>query len=133
MSMVILQENLYGYYIHAKAPWHASDIPLDWLQVELQREGDGDKRMDRRALKAAPASTPGSQAIQSYQVYVNPQLREELVRTKSEVVPVSVLGEPEKVRAMGDGKKKRRGRRSGIHQDDDDNEPLTSHERRAKN
>ena len=31
ISMVILPENLYGYYIHAKAPWHASDIPLDWL------------------------------------------------------------------------------------------------------
>lgn len=31
ISMVILEEHIYGYYIHAKAPWGASDIPLDWL------------------------------------------------------------------------------------------------------
>jgi len=31
MSIIMLEENLYGYYIHAKVPWGSSDIPLDWL------------------------------------------------------------------------------------------------------
>tara|TARA_B110000285_G_C15124521_1_gene619297 strand:+ start:1993 stop:2163 length:171 start_codon:yes stop_codon:yes gene_type:complete len=35
VSLILLEEHLYGYYLHAKAPWGASDIPLDWLQSEL--------------------------------------------------------------------------------------------------
>lgn len=31
VSLVLLEEHLYGYYLHANAPWGASDIPLDWL------------------------------------------------------------------------------------------------------
>ena len=64
ISMVILKEHLYGYYLHAKAPWHASDIPLEVLQRELQKEKDGEH--GKRALKAAPMGTPGSEAIQSF-------------------------------------------------------------------
>jgi len=56
------------------------------------------------------------------------------VRTKNEIVPVTALGEPERVKAMGvDGKRKRKGKRKGlVNQDDDDSEPLNSHEKRAK-
>lgn len=35
VSLVLLEEHLYGYYLHAKTPWGASDIPLDWLHAEL--------------------------------------------------------------------------------------------------
>jgi len=31
ISLVMMEEHAYGYYIHAKAPWGSSDIPLDWL------------------------------------------------------------------------------------------------------
>lgn len=40
VSIVMLDEYCHGYYVHAKAPWGSSDLPLDWLQRELQAEGE---------------------------------------------------------------------------------------------
>lgn len=31
ISLVMLDEHFHGYYIHGKAPWGSSDIPIDWL------------------------------------------------------------------------------------------------------
>lgn len=57
-----------------------------------------------------------------------------MVRTKSETVPTSVLGEPEKIKGFGaDGKKRRKSRRqNALAQQEDEDQPLTSHEQRAK-
>jgi meckelin len=38
VSLIMMAEYSYGYYLHAKAPWGQSDIPLDWLQKEIQGE-----------------------------------------------------------------------------------------------
>ena len=35
ISIIFVEEYTYGYYLHAKAPWGASDIPLDWLHTEI--------------------------------------------------------------------------------------------------
>lgn len=41
MSILLFDEHMHGYYIHAQAPWGTSDIPLDWLQKELHAEANG--------------------------------------------------------------------------------------------
>jgi meckelin len=40
ISILMMDEHIHGYYIHAKAPWGSSDIPLDWLQKELHNEAN---------------------------------------------------------------------------------------------
>ena len=56
-----------------------------------------------------------------------------MTRTKNETVPTSVLGEPERKRGMGDGKKRRKSRRNNAQaEEEDEGQPLTSHEKRAK-
>jgi meckelin len=42
-SVIIMDENFHGYYIHGKAPWPSgkSDIPLSWLYKNLVSEGAG--------------------------------------------------------------------------------------------
>ena len=41
ISIIMLHEHAHGFYLHCKAPWGSSDIPLDWLQKELQDEAAG--------------------------------------------------------------------------------------------
>lgn len=31
VSILMFDEYAHGFYLHAQAPWAASDIPLDWL------------------------------------------------------------------------------------------------------
>jgi len=32
ISILILVDNVHGYYIHGKAPWAQSDVPMCWLK-----------------------------------------------------------------------------------------------------
>ena len=32
-SIIVVKEQMFGYYIHGKAPWGQSDIPLEVLQT----------------------------------------------------------------------------------------------------
>lgn len=52
VSIVMLDEYCHGYYLHAKAPWGSSDLPLDWLQKELQDEAKSNS-LQSRGLKGA--------------------------------------------------------------------------------
>lgn len=56
VSMLIIEEEAFGYYIHGRAPWHSSDIPLDWLSTEIKKECDADSNHPRvsRTLENAP-------------------------------------------------------------------------------
>lgn len=38
VSLLLFDEYAHGFYIHAKAPWGASDVPLDCLQEEIKDE-----------------------------------------------------------------------------------------------
>ena len=49
--MVMMYEHGHGYYLHGQAPWTSSDIPLEWLQKNLQDEGTDNKFSNSRALK----------------------------------------------------------------------------------
>lgn len=33
--------HVHGYYIHGKAPWMQSDLPISWLKAELDKEKKG--------------------------------------------------------------------------------------------
>ena len=39
-SVLILTDKYHGYYIHGKAPWSKSDLPMSWLKMELDHEAD---------------------------------------------------------------------------------------------
>jgi meckelin len=41
VSLLLFDEYAHGFYVHAKAPWGASDVPLDCLQEELREEING--------------------------------------------------------------------------------------------
>ena len=40
-SVLILTGQYGGHYIHGKAPWEQSDLPLGWLKEELDKEAAG--------------------------------------------------------------------------------------------
>ena len=39
MSMLIVEEEVFGYYLYGRSPWDSSDIPLEWLSSEINKEG----------------------------------------------------------------------------------------------
>jgi meckelin len=41
ISIIIMTEQLHGFYINGKAPWAQSDLPLSWLKQELDKERKG--------------------------------------------------------------------------------------------
>jgi meckelin len=51
VSLVMMYEHGYGFYLHGQAPWSSSDIPLEWLQKHIQDEGSDNKFSNSRALK----------------------------------------------------------------------------------
>jgi hypothetical protein len=53
-SVIMMYEHGFGYYLHGQAPWTNSDIPLDWLQRQLQDEGNDNKFSHTRALLNSP-------------------------------------------------------------------------------
>ena len=66
ISIIMLDEHSHGYYLHGKVPWSTSDIPLDWLQTELNSEADGKPGRDRRGLKNAKVPAGNSYEVQSF-------------------------------------------------------------------
>lgn len=41
ISVLIMTTPTYGYYLHGKAPWLSSDLPLPWLKKRLDEEYRG--------------------------------------------------------------------------------------------
>lgn len=41
ISVLIMTTPTYGYYLHGKAPWQSSDLPLTWLKKRLDEEYRG--------------------------------------------------------------------------------------------
>lgn len=78
ISLVMMVEHSYGFYLHAKTPWQTADIPLDWLQKELQAETKESAGFAGRGLREDRQS--GRYAVQTFQIYIPIQLRSELVR-----------------------------------------------------
>jgi meckelin len=38
ISILIMTDKVHGYYIHGKAPWSQSDVPMGWLKAQLDKE-----------------------------------------------------------------------------------------------
>ena len=43
-SVLIMTDKYHGYYIHGKAPWAKSDLPMAWLKMELDAEADNRRK-----------------------------------------------------------------------------------------
>jgi len=92
MSIVIMDEHTHGYYIHAKAPWGSSDIPLDWLQKELQDERDNKLSTQQgRGLKQNSKNISGNSVIQTFQIYLPVAVSRELNKIKNESAPIEAI------------------------------------------
>jgi len=88
VSLILLDEHLHGYYLHGQAPWHSSDIPLDWLQHALHEEAGGGGLPPRGLRNNTEPSDGGfcssapEDRVQTFQIYIPLKLREELLRTR---------------------------------------------------
>ena len=57
ISILLIEEHSFGYYIHGQAPWGSSDIPLENLQDEIQNEATKNNNTASRGLKENKFST----------------------------------------------------------------------------
>jgi hypothetical protein len=63
VSMLIIEEEAFGYYIHGRAPWNSSDIPLDWLSNEIKKESDADSNAPRVSRTLQNSPNKGSEEV----------------------------------------------------------------------
>lgn len=87
VSLLMFDEQSHGYYLHAQAPWGASDIPLVELSRELRNEEKNiGGNVRGRGLKEAPKRDRAESqlAIQSYQIYAPKSLRDELEEIRND-------------------------------------------------
>jgi len=85
ISIIMLDEHARGFYLHGKVPWSTSDIPLDWLQKELQDEANGRPGSETRGLKNARRLPGISYEVQTFQIYVPMKLRQMLTEIRQQV------------------------------------------------
>ena len=64
-----------GHYIHGKAPWEQSDLPLAWLKEELDKEAAG--KLRARGFNVPDAEQSKALAAPStFEIYAHPALRD---------------------------------------------------------
>ena len=83
VSVLFIEEEAFGYYLHGRAPWSSADIPLDWLSKEITQEASVDRNHPTvsRGLPNAPGQRGGNSkeyVVQTFQCYVPKTLREDL-------------------------------------------------------
>lgn len=78
VSMLFLEYNNYGFYIHGQAPWGISDLPLSWLKKELDGESQGKQRSRNFQIRnEVNRQSETEKSITSYEIYVSKQFRQE--------------------------------------------------------
>jgi len=77
VSVLVMTQPFYGYYINGKAPWSHSDLPLAWLKKELDAEREG-KRQNRGfgAQQQDVANGNSNSATTSFEIYMTKQMRQ---------------------------------------------------------
>lgn len=80
-SVFMMTDYYHGYYIHGRAPWEQSDLPIGWLKKELDSERDGKKRtraIGSEALKAVAnqGANVAQEVITSFEIYMTDHLRQ---------------------------------------------------------
>ena len=127
-----MEEECFGYYLHGRPPWSASEIPLEWLQDEIAKEAAANTSGNTRGLPNAPKPRERNLAVQTFQIYLPKDVRRELRKIYDQPVPAEELTDEVYIRevygnqgvmeAAGPGahKKvtKRHQRESLVHDDD---------------
>ena len=73
-SVLFLTGPQAGYYIHGKAPWEQSDLPLGWLKEELDKEAAG--KLKARGFNVPESEQNRALAFPStFEIYAHPWLR----------------------------------------------------------
>ena len=74
-SVLIMSDKYKGFYIHGKAPWEKSDLPMAWLKMELDLEAENRRRP--RAIAAEAAGGNQSQhGGNTYEIFMQPNFRD---------------------------------------------------------
>jgi hypothetical protein len=74
-SVLIMSDKYQGFYIHGKAPWEKSDLPMAWLKMELDLEAENRRRP--RAIAAEAAGGNQSQhGGNTYEIFMQPNFRD---------------------------------------------------------
>lgn len=74
-SVLLMDEEYHGYYIHGKAPWvnGKSDIPLSWLYQNLANESIGNGTKSRVfGIDEQRMAGPNDKRVTTYEIYMQP-------------------------------------------------------------
>jgi hypothetical protein len=80
ISLLFLEYHNYGYYIHGKAPWGESDLPLSWLKKELDSEQSGNQKtrqFSERTQNSGINLAQQPNVITTYEIYISKDFRDE--------------------------------------------------------
>ena len=70
-SVLIMTGPYHGYYIHGKAPWSKSDLPMSWLKMELDLEADNKLKPRVYGSEAANASVKDANTLgNTYEIFI---------------------------------------------------------------
>jgi len=73
-----MTEKYHGYYIHGKAPWAKSDLPLAWLKLELDMEAENKRKPRALGTEATNLNNANKQLndlANTYEIFVQPNFR----------------------------------------------------------
>ena len=80
-----MEEECFGYYLYARPPWAQADIPLEWLQDEINLEAEGKYGVHSRALPGSNKNRDTSR-VQTFQIYMPLEQRRRLNQIYQEPV-----------------------------------------------
>lgn len=77
-SVLIMTDAYHGFYIHGKAPWVKSDLPMAWLKMELDMEAEN----KRKSRNIGPANNKdpikASQGSNTYEIFIQPNFKDNI-------------------------------------------------------
>ena len=88
-SVLIFDQKFHGYYIHGKAQWEKSDLPLMWLyrnianEQNLASEGKNTRSFGQDGNRLLPRNnscnfSTQTEQITTYEIYMQPWFREQI-------------------------------------------------------
>ena len=75
-SVLILSDQYHGFYIHGKAPWDKSDLPMGWLKMELDMEAENRRKPRAIAAEAAGSQVDTQHGGNTYEIFMQPNFRD---------------------------------------------------------
>lgn len=81
-SIIVVKEQMFGYYIHGKAPWGQSDIPLEILQKQIFEYTD---KNGKRGLEKQNDPRRKQDQVQTFKIFLPYDLLEKLQQIRKEL------------------------------------------------